>query len=78
MVRPTLIDLNLVELKYYPFIISLDKCNGSCNVLSPKIHVPKETKNINGKVFNIITNKNEAKRMAKHISYDCKCKFMSV
>ena len=44
MVRPTLIDLNLVELKYYPFIISLDKCNGSCNVLSPKIHVPKETK----------------------------------
>ena len=34
MVRPSLIDLNPVELKYYPFIISLDKCNGSCNVLS--------------------------------------------
>ena len=45
MVRPTLIDLNPVERKYYPFIISLDKCNESCNVLSPKIHVPKETKN---------------------------------
>ena len=26
MVRPT--------LKYYPFIISLDKCNGICNVFS--------------------------------------------
>ena len=25
MVRPTLIDLNPVELKYYPFIISLNK-----------------------------------------------------
>ena len=37
-VRPTLIDLNI---KYYPFMISLDKCTGSRNVLSPKICVPK-------------------------------------
>ena len=37
--RPTLIDLNLVELKYYLLIISLDKCNRICNVLSPKICV---------------------------------------
>ena len=41
--RPALIDLNPVELKDYPFIISLDKCNGRCNVLSPKICVPKKT-----------------------------------
>ena len=34
MLRPTLIDLNPPELKYYPFMISLDKCNRSCNVLS--------------------------------------------
>ena len=47
MVRPTLIDLNPVELRYYPFMISLDKCTGSClilNVLSSKICVPKEIK----------------------------------
>ena len=37
MVRPTFIALNPVELKYYPFITSLNKCTGSCNVLSPKI-----------------------------------------
>ena len=42
--RPTLTDLNPVELKYCPFMISLDKCSGSCNVLSPKICVPKEKK----------------------------------
>ena len=46
MVRPTLIDLNPGELKYYPLVISLNKCTGSCNVLSPKIRVPKETKDI--------------------------------
>ena len=44
MVRPTLIDLNPVELKYYAFMISLDECSGSYNVLSPKICVPKEIK----------------------------------
>ena len=60
MVRPTLIDLNSVKLKYYPLMISLDKCTGSYIVLSPKICVLKETKNINVKVFNTLTNKNEA------------------
>ena len=37
MIRPTLKDLNPVELKCYPFMISLDKCSGSCDDLSPKI-----------------------------------------
>ena len=46
MIRPTLIDLNPVELKYYPFMISLDKCTGCCNV----------------EAFNMITYKNEAKQ----------------
>ena len=77
MVRPTPLDLNPVELKYYPFMISLDKCSGSCNVLSPKMCIPKETKDINIKAFNMITNTNEVKKMAKHISCDCKCKFNS-
>ena len=44
MVRPTLIDLNPVE--YYSYIINLDKCNGSYNVLSQKICVPKEKNKI--------------------------------
>ena len=67
MVRPTLIDLNPVELKYDSLTISLDKCNGSCNVLSPKICYPKKTKDVNVKVFDMITNKNEARTITKHI-----------
>ena len=67
VVRPILIDLNPVELKYYPFRINLDKCTGRCNVLSPKICVPKGTKDINVKAFNMITIKNEAKTMTIHI-----------
>ena len=77
MIRPTVIDLNPAELKCYTFMISLDKCSGSCNVLSQKICVPKGTKEIYVKAFNMITNKNEAKAMTEHISCDCKCKFNS-
>ena len=77
MVRPTIIDMNSVEVKYCPFMISLNKCTGSCNVLSPKICVPKETKDINVKAFNMITNKDEAKAMTEHISCHCKCIFNS-
>ena len=30
----SLINLNCVEFKYYPFMISLDKGSGSCNVIT--------------------------------------------
>ena len=75
MVRLVLIDMDPNEIKYYPFMISLNKCTGSCNVLSPKICVPKEAKDI--KAFVTITNKDEAIAMIEHISCDCKCKFNS-
>ena len=61
-------------------MISLDKLNGSCNSaddLSTKIYVPGRTKDLNVKVFNVITNKNEAIAMLKHVSCDFKCKFNS-
>ena len=58
-------------------MISLNKCTGIFNVFSPKICVPKDTKDIYVKAFNMITNKDEAKTMAEHISCDCKCKFNS-
>ena len=65
MVRPSLIDFNPVELRSYPFMISLDKCSGNCNVLSQNNMCSKKTKVF--KVFNMITNRNEAKTIAKHI-----------
>ena len=74
---PIPIDINPVGLKYYPLMINLNKCNGSCNVLSAKIFVSKERKDINIKAFNMIANKNEFKAMIEHISCGCKCKFNS-
>ena len=36
MVTSTIIDINPVELKSYPLMISLNKCTGIFNGLSPK------------------------------------------
>ena len=51
-----LINLNPIELKYYPYIITLDKCNGICNtftVISDKICVPNkyEISSLNFSIF---------------------------
>ena len=70
--------MNPVELKIYPFMIRLDKCTRSCNVVSPKICVPKETKDINVKVLNMKANKNETKATTKHIFCPSECKFNSM
>ena len=67
--------MNPNELKYYLFIISLNKCTGNCNVLSPKMCVPKETKDMSVNAFKTIANKDEAKAMTEHISCDYKGKF---
>ena len=40
-------------------------------------YMSRKNKDLNDKVCNMITNKNEAKAMARHISHDCKCNFTS-
>ena len=79
MIRPTLIGLNPIDTKYYPFMSSLDKCSRSCNsadVLCTNICAGSK-KDINVKIFNMTENKNKAKIMVKQLSCDLKCKFNS-
>ena len=78
MIRLTFIDLNHVELNHYLCIISSDICNASSNAvddLFTKICVPSETKDVDVRLFNMITKINETKTSVEHISCDCKCKF---
>ena len=77
MVRPTLIDLNPAELKYYPFMTNQIHVLEIVMSYLQKYLFQKKTEDINVKAFNMITNKNEAETMAKHISRDCKYKFNS-
>ena len=75
--RTTLINLNPLELNDVLFMIILDKCNGSCKTasdLSKKLYVPGKTKDVDVKVFNLITRIYEAKTSVKYIPCDCKSK----
>ena len=58
MNRSTLIDLNPFDLNFYLFMISLDKCSGSCNVVDYFSTKTCETSDITVKIFNIITRIN--------------------
>ena len=61
-------------------MISLDKYSGRWSDSSPKICVLKETKDLNVKAFNMLTNKNsdrEAKTLTGKISCDYQCQFNS-
>ena len=76
----TFIDLNSVEINYYPCRISLDKCCGRCNAaadVSMKICVSSKTKDVNIKLWNLVAKKIESKTLVNHISCNCKFKFNS-
>ena len=64
MVRPTLIDLIAFELKYYPFLINLDKFSGS--LISIK-YVFQKTKDINLKIFYMTINKLKQSQNILHV-----------
>ena len=66
------------ELHYYPFAVTLEKCDGSSdtlNELSNKLCVPYKIEDLNLIVLNMITGINESRTLTKHISCECKCKF---
>ena len=78
MVKSTLIDLNHDEIHYYLFIISMNRCNGSCNTVDDPlggISPPDKMEDVNLKVFNMIKGINVLRTLAKHTSYECRCEF---
>ena len=81
MTQPTLINLHRnaysQEFHYYPFVVKLDRCIGSCNTvnnLSNKVCGPNKTEDLNLCMFNMIIGINELKTLTKHISRKCKCR----
>ena len=74
-IQPTIINLQpneyCQEFHYYPFLVKLDRCFGSCNTvidLSNKICIPNKIGKLNLTVFNMITGINESKTLTKRLS----------
>ena len=72
-----IINVNTNEPMFYPFSIKVNKCRGSCNNINDsyaKLCVPDGVKNINVKVFNLVSRTNETRHIEWHKTCKCKCR----
>ena len=75
-VRPQIVNVNSDEPVFYPFSIKTSKCSGSCNNINDpyaKMCVPDVAKNLNVKVFKLMSRTNETKHIKWHETCKCKC-----
>ena len=80
--QPSLTNLhpneNSQKCLYCPFAVKLDRFVGSCttlNDLSNKVCIPNKTEDLNLRVLNMITGRNESNTITKHLSCECLCRF---
>ena len=76
-VRPQIVNVNSDEPVFYPFSIKTSKCSGSCNNINDpyaKMCVPDVVKNLNVKVFNLMSRTNETRHIDWHEACECKCR----
>ena len=76
-VRPEIINVNSNELVFYPFRIKTNKCSDSCNNINDpyaKTCVPNITKDLNVKVFNLMTRNNETRHIKWYKVCKCECR----
>ena len=65
-VRPEIVDVSSNDAIFYPISIRVNKCSGNYNNISDplaRICVPDVVKNLNVKVFNLISLTNETRHI---------------
>ena len=75
-VRPEIVDINSNNPIFYPFSIKISKCSGNCNNINDpyaRICVPDVVKNLNVKVFNLMSRNNEMRHIKWHETWKCIC-----
>ena len=76
-IRPEIINVNNDQPIFYPFSIKTSKCSGSCdniNDLYANLCVPDVAKNMNIKLFNLMSGTNETRHIKWHKTCKCKCR----
>ena len=76
-VRPEIVNVNSNEPLFYPFSIKKSKYSGSCNNINDpyvKLCVSDVAKNLNAKVFNLMSRPNETRYIEWHETCKCKCR----
>ena len=76
-VRPAIMNINSNEPMFYPYSVLVNKCNSSCNDINDpyaQLCVFDVVKNINAKVFNLMSRTNETRYVSWHETCGCKCR----
>ena len=76
-VRLEIINVNSNNPIFYPFSIKINKCSGNCNNINnpyAKICVPDVIKDLNVKVFNLMSRTNETRFIKWHETCKCICR----
>ena len=76
-IRPVIMYINSDEPSFYPFSVQKNKCSGSCNNINDSYAnfcVLDVVRNINVKVFNLMSRTNETRHIKWHKTYTCKCR----
>ena len=76
-VRPEIVNINNNNPVFYPFSIKTNKCSGNCNNVNDpyaKICIPDIVKNLNFKVFNLMSLTNETRHIKWHETCKCICR----
>ena len=63
-VGPEIIDVSSNNPIFYPFSVKINRCSGDCNNINDpyaRICVPDVVKNLNVKVFNLMSRTNESR-----------------
>ena len=80
-IRPAIFNINNNNPLFYPFSIKISKCSGNCNNINnpyAKICVPDIIKNLNIKVFNLISGTNKTKFIKWHEKCKCECRLNAI
>ena len=77
-VRPQIVNVNGDDPVFFTFSIKTSKCSGSCNSINDplaKLCISDVVKNLNVKVFNLVSGTNETRHIERHETCKCKCSF---
>ena len=75
------VDINSNNPIFCPFSVKINRCSGNCNNINDpyaKICVPDIARNLNVKVFNVISLTNETRSIKWHKSCKCICRLNKV
>ena len=61
-------NVNSNDPLFYPCSVVVNKCSGSCNDRYAKLCVPDVVKNMNIKVFNLLSKTNETRYASWHVN----------